>query len=102
MGVLCITTLFLAAALLYLRTAEPPACKMLASLGGPLSTALTEGKPVPEALSAILQQCTAQQQEFFTFWLDMVQRILINTLLPVLTALLGYIFGTQQVRAAQE
>ncbi len=30
-GVLCIMTLFLSAALLYLRTAEPPACKMLAS-----------------------------------------------------------------------
>lgn len=100
--VLLMITLFLLAALVYLWTTQLPACKILTSLGDPLSKALTEGKPLPETLSTLLQQCETQQKAFYAFWLDMVQRILLNALLPVLTALLGYLFGTQQVRAAQE
>lgn len=65
-GVLVMMTLFLTAALLYLRSTESPACKMLTPIGEPLSKALAEGKPLPEALSTLLQQCTAQQKEFYT------------------------------------
>ncbi len=32
------------------------------------------------------------------FWLQVAQLVLINLLLPILTALLGYIFGTQQAQ----
>ena len=37
----------------------------------------------------------AERAAFRAFWLDMVQMVLVNVLLPVLTALLGYVFGTQ-------
>ncbi len=35
------------------------------------------------------------RQAFRSFWLQAAQLILLNLLLPLLTALLGYIFGTQ-------
>ena len=34
-----------------------------------------------------------RHEEFRTFWLETVKVILLNVFLPVLTALLGYIFG---------
>lgn len=37
-----------------------------------------------------------QRQSFHTFWIQGAQLILLNLLLPLLTALFGYIFGTQQ------
>jgi len=37
-----------------------------------------------------------QRQAFHTFWIQAAQLILLNLLLPLLTALFGYIFGTQQ------
>lgn len=39
-----------------------------------------------------------QHQAFRSFWLQAAQLVLLNLLLPVLTALLGYIFGTQQAQ----
>jgi len=41
-----------------------------------------------------------QRQSFHTFWLQAAQLILLNLLLPILTALLGYIFGTHQTQRA--
>ena len=38
------------------------------------------------------------RQTFHTFWLQAAQLILLNLLLPLLTALLGYVFGTQQAQ----
>ncbi|HEX4554819.1 MAG TPA: hypothetical protein VH249_12580 [Xanthobacteraceae bacterium] len=38
------------------------------------------------------------RQAFRSFWLQAAQLILLNLLLPLLTALLGYIFGTQATR----
>lgn len=38
----------------------------------------------------------AHRQSLFTFWLQAAQLILLNLLLPLLTALFGYIFGSQQ------
>jgi hypothetical protein len=37
-----------------------------------------------------------QRQNLHTFWMQAAQLILLNLLLPLLTALFGYIFGTQQ------
>jgi hypothetical protein len=37
-----------------------------------------------------------QRQALHQFWLQAAQLVLLNLLLPLLTALLGYIFGTQQ------
>jgi len=101
-GVLLMITLFLGVALIYLWTSQHPACKALDALGEPLSKALTEGKPLPETITAVFQQCETQRQAFYEFWLDLVQRVLLNALLPVLTALLGYLFGTQQSATSQE
>jgi hypothetical protein len=36
------------------------------------------------------------RQAVRSFWLSIAQLVLLNLLLPILTALLGYIFGTQQ------
>lgn|GEM_PF-2733568 len=38
----------------------------------------------------------AHRQSLFTFWMQASQMILLNLLLPLLTALFGYIFGSQQ------
>jgi len=37
-----------------------------------------------------------QRQSLHQFWIQVAQLILLNLLLPLLTALFGYIFGTQQ------
>lgn len=100
-GVLAIIVVFLGLAFWYLYVSEQPACKMLDTLREPISKALTESKALQETVTAIFQQCDTQRKAFHEFWLEGIQRILMNALLPVLTALLGYLFGTQAV-AAQE
>jgi len=40
------------------------------------------------------KEVNEHRQTFRTFWLQLAQLILLNLLLPLLTALLGYIFGT--------
>jgi len=42
---------------------------------------------------------SAERASFRAFWLSLTQMVLLNVLLPVLTALLGYVFGTTQGRA---
>ena len=39
-----------------------------------------------------------QRQSLHLFWIQVAQLILLNLLLPLLTALFGYIFGTQQAQ----
>ena len=39
-----------------------------------------------------------QRQALHNFWIQAAQLILVNLLLPLLTALFGYIFGTQQAQ----
>ena len=41
----------------------------------------------------------SQRQAFHSFWLQAAQLVLLNLLLPLLTALFGYIFGTQQAQS---
>lgn len=96
--VLGIVVAFLAATFLVVGLTNPPACQVLQSIGPALSQALQAGKILPDTLSTLLPQCETQQKAFYAFWIDLVQRVLLNALLPVLTALLGYIFGTQQNR----
>ncbi|PWB81220.1 MAG: hypothetical protein C3F11_15750 [Methylocystaceae bacterium] len=40
-----------------------------------------------------------QRQSFHNFWIQAAQLILLNLLLPLLTALFGYVFGTQRNNA---
>jgi hypothetical protein len=42
-----------------------------------------------------------EQKELKAHWIKIIQLILLNVLLPVLTALLGYIFGTREGTRAQ-
>ncbi|MGA2832973.1 MAG: hypothetical protein ABSE55_07870 [Terracidiphilus sp.] len=56
--------------------------------------------------AALIAQATAelheQRQSLHSFWLQAAQLILLNLLLPLLTALFGYIFGTQQGQSHKE
>jgi hypothetical protein len=49
-------------------------------------------------LTDFAKDVDAQHQTFRTFFMQLAQMLLLNLLLPVLTALLGYIFGTQQAQ----
>jgi hypothetical protein len=42
------------------------------------------------------EQIISERRNFQDFWKNTVQIILLNVLLPVLTALLGYIFGSKE------
>jgi hypothetical protein len=48
-----------------------------------------------------LQSVETHRAAFRTFWLEITKTILLNVLLPVLTALLGYVFGTTQTAATR-
>jgi hypothetical protein len=52
-----------------------------------------------EALAPMMEAYRTDQAEARKFWMDVVQMILLGALLPVLTALLGYIFGTREAEA---
>jgi len=47
-------------------------------------------------LQAMEKSLSDERAAHRAFWLQVAQLMLINLLLPILTALLGYIFGTQQ------
>ena len=49
-------------------------------------------------LTDFAKDVDAQHQAFRSFFMQLAQMLLLNLLLPVLTALLGYIFGTQQAQ----
>lgn len=49
-----------------------------------------------ETIQAQQKFLAEERAAYRTFWIQVAQLILINLLLPILTALLGYIFGTQQ------
>ncbi len=49
-----------------------------------------------ETTRAILAQANAELVAFRAFALDILKTVLLNVLLPVLTALLGYVFGSSR------
>ncbi len=49
-------------------------------------------------VEGLQKQAADERVAFRTFWLQMAQMILLNLFLPLLTALLGYIFGSQQAQ----
>ncbi len=49
-----------------------------------------------EAVQLLQKSLAEERASHRAFWLQVAQLVLINLLLPILTALLGYIFGTQQ------
>lgn len=90
-GVLCVIGGWLVAVLIFLWTQEAAFQGAL-----PRSTPPLGGDTLGFRLIA------SERAAFRAFWLDMVQMVLVNVLLPVLTALLGYVFGTTQARRSDE
>lgn len=82
-GVLGMITLFVAVMLGYLWRSDPASALPLTVATG----------SAPDTVRFRLH--AAEQTAFRDFWLKILQMVLLNVLLPVLTALLGYIFGTQ-------
>lgn len=59
------------------------------------STVPPTAENVEKALQA-MQKITEARQAAREFWKDLIQIVLVNIFLPVLTAVLGYIFGTSR------
>lgn len=49
-----------------------------------------------KAIEQFLDKVKVQRSEFREYWFKINQMVLLNVLLPVLTAILGYVFGTKQ------
>ncbi len=49
----------------------------------------------------IIRECETQRESLRKFWIQGVQTILVNVLLPLATALLGYVFGTQSQASSE-
>ena len=86
-GVLVLIGIFLAVIILILWTNESRS----AALSGQLLQASKD--------TAFMTAVETERAAFRTFWLEITRTILLNVLLPVLTALLGYVFGTTQTAA---
>jgi hypothetical protein len=59
------------------------------------ASSLTNAQTASESVDEI----GSQRAAFHSFWIQAAQLILLNLLLPLLTALFGYIFGTQQAQS---
>lgn len=55
-----------------------------------------EGAGIAAHLEKAMDSVRIEQKELKAHWIKIIQLILLNVLLPVLTALLGYIFGTRE------
>jgi hypothetical protein len=49
-----------------------------------------------EQSKTVIQSISNEAKSYRDFWRDTNQMILLNLLLPILTALLGYIFGSRE------
>lgn len=101
--VLCMlsgTLLLLMAALIYQEsrfsdlTTDAFRSAIVAPPGNPRIGSLEQLQGRQDWLKAFLDATNASR----TFWKEMAQMILLNLLLPVLTALLGYVFGSKSSR----
>jgi hypothetical protein len=61
-----------------------------------LVPATNEATARVKLLEDIEKQADEEDQAFRAYWMQVSQMILLNIFFPLLTALLGYIFGTQQ------
>lgn len=80
------------------RTAKDRAA-ILERCAATLATVFAPATPDAQRLGLIKELQKAQAEERTArraFWMQIAQLVLINLLLPILTALLGYIFGTRQ------
>lgn len=90
-GVLAMVTVFVVFALIFVWRRESGTDAAIGTLGQ------------ASALDTLRFRLIATERSSFReFWLKLVQMILVNVLLPVLTALLGYVFGTHGRGARQD
>lgn len=102
-GVLWIISTFLGIVLLLLIVSEWQRASALDAFYSELRpTAANVDSTGIARFDVVAQRMQEERAEFRKFWLDMVQLILLGALLPVLTALLGYIFGTHEKESSSE
>ncbi|MBY3378927.1 hypothetical protein [Rhizobium laguerreae] len=73
-----------------------PACGDMLGTALKAATAGSFNLEKVRALNDFVKTVDDQQKSFQSFWLQVAQLILLNLLLPLLTGLFGYIFGTTQ------
>lgn len=56
----------------------------------------------PETVKAAADSIQSQQKSFQDFWLQTTQFVLSTIFLPLITALLGYIFGTKEASSSEK
>jgi len=61
-------------------------------------TMIQVGTNQPAVSKDILEPVIKARSDFREFWLKLFQMVLLNVLLPVLTALLGYVFGSRRTQ----
>ena len=93
-GVLTMISIFVTVMIVFLWTNESKSSDALIRVLG-IRDSLTA---VPALDTTRFRLVSAERASFRSFWLGLTQMILLNVLLPVLTALLGYVFGTAQTR----
>jgi hypothetical protein len=85
-------------------TARKPrleSCLLAVDAVGLGTNAVAPSAEMLRAADALLKQVRESQQEQRGFWLQLAQVILLNLLLPLLTAVFGYVFGRNQ-RASED
>jgi hypothetical protein len=78
------------------RAGALAACAGILEEAGKKASAASPGLERIRLLTEFSKQLNEHQQSFHTAWFQQAQLILLNLLLPLLTGLFGYIFGTQQ------
>jgi hypothetical protein len=71
-------------------------CAGILEEAGKKALAASPGLERIRLLTELSKQINDNRQSFHTSWIQEAQLILLNLLLPLLTGLFGYIFGTQQ------
>lgn len=79
------------------REALVPCLQILSDLHAAILAASSSAMLAGIANSAV-DKLGEHREKFHAFWIQAAQLLLLNLLLPLLTALFGYIFGTQQAQ----
>jgi hypothetical protein len=77
------------------------ACAGILDEAGKKASTASPGLERIRLLTELSKQINEHRQSFHTSWFQEAQLILLNLLLPLLTGLFGYIFGTQQAPNAR-
>jgi hypothetical protein len=87
---LLIISIFVLISIVWIWTSEWGYSRWLDSL---------KGHNIPASISDTVLK---ERADFREFWMKIFQMVLLNVLLPVLTALLGYTFGTSKVQSPSD